>query len=771
MNFSNLTEMVRQGDMSLAGLRYLIQCRTECEMLDYKEALHIDNDYELCEFARDVLAFKNIGGGYIVVGVVDKTWEPRGLGQPLPYDSKMLKDKIRKATGLDLDIFVVHHNVHFGKSECTFALIYIKSTKKRSKLRVPTVASKDFSVTSRHGIRAGDIYIRKGDETKRVTSAEELENVLDEIAEKDSQEEISQKQLTEYAVCEGLYRILDKGYDQFIGRQTYKKELLSAIQSDPRVWIINVHGPGGVGKSSLINWAVYELYQQKVFESIIHLTAKETMLTETGIRSAVRNLYSVEDLLDSVLSTFEESLEISTEKKVEKAHEYLGAFKVLLILDNMETINDSRILEFIQKIPYGSTSKVLITSRTKTGGWELPFPIKELSLDETREFIRIKADERGIEFPMDEDVVAKVQQYSGGLPLAIQWIIGQFKLTNSVDEIFKKSIGTNSPILEFSFRNIWNLLSADAKRLLAIFPIFGGAPSIKEISIASNKSVEAIEVSMNELIDCTLVYSLPNVNGKILYSALPITLSFAKNQLSTMGSYEIECQQRLQKYNSQILLHDSEVKSFKAFFDRFHVTSENEKKSIILIKRAKSDFSIQSSKTADQFIKEASELAPESVLSKILIAEYFLEQQKISFAVEYIKEAEKQVTKTVGKFLYATMVRIYDAIRDRTSKLESLRKELSYDTSDNIVKHQIGVELSRQGEYNEAYRVFSEIVTEEMKISPPRDTLILALKTRIINAKRLDKSDAVKSDKSLLIELIQKYPYFYNLVQNIDLED
>lgn len=78
MNLSVLERMAREGDMSMDAIRYLLGCRGECEWLDYKETLSLENEKELCDFARDVLAIKNVGGGYIVVGVEDKTWAAKG---------------------------------------------------------------------------------------------------------------------------------------------------------------------------------------------------------------------------------------------------------------------------------------------------------------------------------------------------------------------------------------------------------------------------------------------------------------------------------------------------------------------------------------------------------------------------------------------------------------------------------------------------------------------------------------------------------------------
>ena len=103
MNLLKLRNMTIVGDLSIQALRYLLECRGECEYLDYKEELNLNSDYDKSSFARDVLAMKNVGGGYIVLGVKDQTWEPIGINQPINVDTKLLRDLLRKVTGLELD--------------------------------------------------------------------------------------------------------------------------------------------------------------------------------------------------------------------------------------------------------------------------------------------------------------------------------------------------------------------------------------------------------------------------------------------------------------------------------------------------------------------------------------------------------------------------------------------------------------------------------------------------------------------------------------------
>ncbi|HZD36332.1 MAG TPA: RNA-binding domain-containing protein, partial [Nitrososphaeraceae archaeon] len=127
MNISKIRQMASNGDLSVSALRYLLECHGECEHLDFKESLELESDYGCACFGKDALAMKNVGGGYIVVGVEDKSWKPIGLNNKLPYDTKILRDKIRKSTGLDIESDIVHHSIFTDGKELLFAIILIRA--------------------------------------------------------------------------------------------------------------------------------------------------------------------------------------------------------------------------------------------------------------------------------------------------------------------------------------------------------------------------------------------------------------------------------------------------------------------------------------------------------------------------------------------------------------------------------------------------------------------------------------------------------------------
>lgn len=158
MNLSKLRKMITDGDMSSQALRYLIDCKGECEYLDFKEYLYVNNDYGCACIAKDIVAMKNVGGGYIVIGVEDKTWKPLGIKHPVNLDTKQLRDIIRKCTGLHLDVDVVQHKIYISGSHKEFVVILVRATAKRNKLRTPSICHGSFNQQESWGIRDGDIF-------------------------------------------------------------------------------------------------------------------------------------------------------------------------------------------------------------------------------------------------------------------------------------------------------------------------------------------------------------------------------------------------------------------------------------------------------------------------------------------------------------------------------------------------------------------------------------------------------------------------------------
>ena len=91
------------------------------------------------------------------------------------------------------------------------------------------------------------------------------------------------------------------------------------------------------------------------------------------IKSSIDLLVSVGDQLGAA---------VSTESGFDELLEYLNTFKILLIIDNLETVIDEKLKSFLGKFS-SRDSKILITSRIGIGDFERRFALIT-SMNETR---------------------------------------------------------------------------------------------------------------------------------------------------------------------------------------------------------------------------------------------------------------------------------------------------------------------------------------------------------------------------------------------------
>jgi Flp pilus assembly protein TadD len=264
---------------------------------------------------------------------------------------------------------------------------------------------------------------------------------------------------------------------------------------------------------------------------------------------------------------------------------------------------------------------------------------------------------------------------------------------------------------------------------------------------------------LSTLIDVTLVNRVTQLaDGRTLYSALPITLSFSRNQLGTMGELEVKARQRVQRFNEQMELQTSEVARFRTEFEKFGLSTPNEKRAAILCRRAESEMFSGNADSAELLFQQARDLAPQSAYVHAKAAAYELARNRVGVALERANEACSKANSHTGALCYTIKARILDVQRDKAERLAALEKAISYDRSDPFLKHQYGVALSRMGREGAAVDVFTEIVCEEEKRTPPRETLVMALTTRVINLKRLGRVEEARRDLGRAKELVARYP-------------
>ena len=140
--------------------------------------------------------------------------------------------------------------------------------------------------------------------------------------------------------------------DNFVGRQKEINQILDFLKPNKRHWIISIQGIGGIGKTELAIYVANYVKNNKIYDKIAYVTAKNSWLELDGIKSKPLSLTLNELLNDIIYDTnlSNELMKKSTNSKLEKIMDVLANEKVLLIIDNLETITDEKIFQFLNDI-------------------------------------------------------------------------------------------------------------------------------------------------------------------------------------------------------------------------------------------------------------------------------------------------------------------------------------------------------------------------------------------------------------------------------------
>ncbi|MGV7976590.1 MAG: NB-ARC domain-containing protein [Anaerolineaceae bacterium] len=753
--------MAVEGDLSAAGCRYLLDCHCECEHLDYKVALNIGNDHNAIGIVKDIIGMKNTGGGYLLIGVEDKTWNPIGIDKTTGLDTKMLRDQVVKYSGLTIELDFIEHKITIDGEQRLFGLILVRASAKMNKLNNPSQCKKNVFQNEAWGIREGEIYVRDGDQTIKLTDLQRLREKIEDL--QDRYQEADQLEATSIAspfeIDTGLFQLLPKEYEGFVGRKELLQKIKKAVEQDPRIWIINLYGPGGVGKSALATRVAYDYYESHKYEAILHLSAKDRELAPgKGVRSLLPSLVSLEDLLDKILRLFlfSECCSEDIEKKKNRVLEILTAFSTLIILDNMEAVSDGRIMEFVRAFPPETKAKVLLTSRQRNSDWEMPIQVPELSDLEIREFIKLRTEELQLDFPItNETVIQKISQISGGLPLAIQWILGDYARTKDLDSILKRVITNQSPLLEFSFRNSWKTLGSEAQEALAVLPIFNEPPTLQIWRTVLNWNVEKIERAKSKLIESTFVTEKTLNSGEQIFKALPITLSFAKLELEKMQNLACETRTRYQEFTQRISLSAEQVSQSEDLFGRFDAIGESQKKAILLARMAEGQLLTLGYQEAEEYYQQALDIDPHSVYALVSYGKFKANLFEFDEAIDFIIKALPKITKKSGFFIYYNLAEVYGQMKEWKQKVKYIKEAMKYETSPylfTLAQHSLGVALGKTGDHIEAIQNFDQIIEREFKKDYLSKSFIVAARTKKISLNRTNPSKT----KEYLNDLIMR---------------
>jgi tetratricopeptide (TPR) repeat protein len=331
----------------------------------------------------------------------------------------------------------------------------------------------------------------------------------------------------------------------FVGREDEKKEIYAIIRSSSRV--IVVEGVAGIGKTSLVLEVAYKFLGESLanrrkgsvkntrFNAFVWITAKASNIT-------------IDNVLDLIAKTIDypyiSRLEI--EDKFNEVTNLLRENKMLIIIDNFETIFDKKVIQFIENIP--EPSKTLITTRYQRI-WNThftPVALYRLRLAEGLELMIDEAKRLGLNLLQSkEKPLVDLYEVTGGSPLAIKWAMGQMKQRGrSIKSVVATLRDARADIFETMFAESWNHLSEASRQVLLAVPLFAATVSRDALAATANIYGFDFDEALGQLVELWLIESNRElIEEKQRFGVHPLTRSFITKELSRIP--DIEGQMRM----------------------------------------------------------------------------------------------------------------------------------------------------------------------------------------------------------------------------------
>ena len=156
----------------------------------------------------------------------------------------------------------------------------------------------------------------------------------------------------------------------------------------------------------------------------------------------------------------EKIIQGTQEEYIEEIAQYLSLYRIIIAIDNLETISSGPLRELLLKVP--SQSKLLLTSRVGVGEFEVRYPLQ--GLDEKSGLALFRAQARILNVTALQKLDdGNIKGYCKKLfynPLLIKWFIASVGRGASPNALTNRADATFPNALAFCFENLFERLGA-----------------------------------------------------------------------------------------------------------------------------------------------------------------------------------------------------------------------------------------------------------------------------------------------------------------------
>lgn len=357
-----------------------------------------------------------------------------------------------------------------------------------------------------------------------------------------------------------LNNLPQRKYNRFFGRSDEISRILSYLQADRGIHVITITGIGGVGKTSLAMEVAHRCLEARekndgsapYFDAIIFNTAKQQYLENEHILTSHHLPLTLLGIIRQIAKILEYDYiaQLNKDEQLKRTNDFVKDLKILLIVDNMETINENEIgfvKSFLYELP--PSTKTIITSRENIGFQ--PIHLHCLDREDSEALINYKLEEINqgrspFRISLTPEEIIKIVEKTGGIPLAIIYVIGLLNNGGNLLKILGSLVDINrSRLVYFIFsQSIEQIKNKPAYKLFLIIAVFDDPCTLN--AVAHIADIPQIDDNLHDgLIElerlCLVNHSR---EGMDRYEMLQLTREYARYELSLNPQLEDEIRKR-----------------------------------------------------------------------------------------------------------------------------------------------------------------------------------------------------------------------------------
>jgi LuxR family glucitol operon transcriptional activator len=313
--------------------------------------------------------------------------------------------------------------------------------------------------------------------------------------------------------------------------------------------VISIVGEGGVGKTALALKVAYELLEDPTspFDAIVWVSSKTTQITVNEIKDIKGAIYDslgvIQEISNQVVGQSPEPI------RLEEIIEYLATFKIALFIDNLETILDDNIKNFVGSLPPGS--KIIITSRIGLGAYEYPVKLQGIDESYASQLLRMLAKLRGVDClsKLDEKVLRGYVNRMHRNPSYIKWFVSSVQTGLSPESVLQNS----TIFLEFCMSNVYEFLSKEAQHLTAAMQCAPGLKDIPELAYLTDFDSLHAQRAIQQLMSTNMLSQSSKIKGasvKTTYELSELARSYLGKHHKPSQSFQKNIREKRNKLNS-----------------------------------------------------------------------------------------------------------------------------------------------------------------------------------------------------------------------------